>query len=408
MPRPPLPIGTWGAINSRKTGAVWRASAQFRGHDGRTRKVSRQGKTRAAAENALRTHLGSLTKMHGSEDINLETTVEELCAQWLADARADGTRKKSTTDEYEAVINRTIVPGLGGVRLREATTGRLDKFIKMSRDAGRLAEAKQVKNILGQAFDLAVQHDAIPVNPVRSTSRLAKPKKEVRALHVDQLPEVYALIHAWQTKPRPGPKVSEDLADVMTVALGTGARIGEVLGLRWSDIDEVDGVVYLTLRGTVVSPRKKGAGPTTWQPDTKSRAGFRRLFVPPFVVEVLNKRRERYGTNPIDAVFPSKVGTWKSPHNVRANWRDARRGSAFEWVTPHTMRKTVATAVSDEHGKSEAKQQLGHSSETITENHYIQAPASAPDLTGTLERLGQAFSAPEPTDPDEPDTPDAA
>jgi integrase len=43
--------------------------------------------------------------------------------------------------------------------------------------------------------------------------------------------------------------------------------------------------------------------------------------------------------------FASRRGTWLSPQNVRRQWRQARKDTGLEWVTPHTFRKTVATLI---------------------------------------------------------------
>jgi integrase len=57
----------------------------------------------------------------------------------------------------------------------------------------------------------------------------------------------------------------------------------------------------------------------------------------------------------------------------------------MEWVTPHMMRKTVATVVDRERGTKEAASQLGHSGTAVTEAHYIEKTHRAPDLTDVLE-----------------------
>lgn len=88
-------------------------------------------------------------------------------------------------------------------------------------------------------------------------------------------------------------------------------------------------------------------------------------------------------------MFPSRNGTWLSPHNVRRQWREARDDTGFGWVTPHTFRKTVATIIDAEDSTKTAAAQLGHASEDVTTTHYIQKPHLAPDSSNLLEALGQ-------------------
>ena len=78
------------------------------------------------------------------------------------------------------------------------------------------------------------------------------------------------------------------------------------------------------------------------------------------------------------------TGNWVSPANVRRSWR-AARGDEFEWVKPHTLRKTVATLVKETYGVEAAQMQLGHANTRVTEAHYIQRVTVAPDMTSALD-----------------------
>lgn len=111
-------------------------------------------------------------------------------------------------------------------------------------------------------------------------------------------------------------------------------------------------------------------------------------MLPRFAVDTLMRLRlEAYG-NPHDVVFPSAVGTLRSPHNFRRQWRAARESCGFEWVTPHTYRKTVATLLDRERGTKDAAAQLGHSGTAVTERHYIERRLEAPDASEVLQALG--------------------
>jgi len=66
----------------------------------------------------------------------------------------------------------------------------------------------------------------------------------------------------------------------------------------------------------------------------------------------------------------------------------ARDSCGFDWVTPHTYRRTVATLLDRERGTKDAAAQLGHSGTAVTERHYVQRTATAPDMSDVLEVLG--------------------
>jgi integrase len=236
-------------------------------------------------------------------------------------------------------------------------------------------------------FALATRRGALTSNPVRDTGRLRKPRRTVVALDTDQLDGVRAAIRTWQqpTPGKPGPRHSGDLADIVDLLLATGARIGEILALRWEDVDLAAVRPTVTICGTIVYVKGKGF---FRQEGTKANAGYRTVILPRFAVGMVMARQLNAAENPDDAIFVSRRGTWLSPQNVRRQWRQARADTALEWVTPHSFRKTVASLIDKEASAKNAAAQLGHESEEITKKHYIVKPAIAPDSSHTLEKLG--------------------
>jgi integrase len=194
-------------------------------------------------------------------------------------------------------------------------------------------------------------------------------------------------IRRWQqpTPGKSGPRPTGNLADIVDLTLATGARIGEVLAVRWEDVDLAAVNPTLTISGTIVYLKGKGFFRQEW---TKSDAGYRTVVLPRFAVGMLLARKLTAVDNPIDAVFASRRGTWLSPPNVRRQWRQARADTGLEWVTPHTFRTTVATLIDKEVDAKRAAAQLGHTTEEVTKKHYIVKPAVAPDSSTILEQLG--------------------
>jgi integrase len=139
------------------------------------------------------------------------------------------------------------------------------------------------------------------------------------------------------------------------------------------------------ISGTLVYVKGKGLFRQEW---TKSDAGYRMIVLPRFAVGMLLARKIVAADNPYDAIFASRRGTWLSPNNVRRQWRQARAETDFEWVTPHTFRKTVATLINEEADTRTAAAQLGHASEEVTDTYYIAKPVLAPDVSEILEQLG--------------------
>jgi integrase len=394
MARPPLPVGTWGNIRTEKLGPNrFCARARFRDYDGTTRDVEAIGTTGPAAVRALKEKLRDRVAPNDDE-ITRETHISTLANLWIEEITAEERVTPQTINRYESVVRTAVMPGLGNLRIREASVGRLDKFLrKVAKDYP--AAAKVAKVVLGQMFALAVRRGALTTNPVRDTGRLRTPRRTVVALDTEQLEAVRTAIRKWQqpTPGKSGPRPTGDLADIVDLMLATGARIGEVLALRWGDVDLAADHPTVTICGTIVFVKGKGFFRQEW---TKSDAGFRTIVLPRFAVAMLMDRKLTAADNPLDAIFASRRGTWLSPHNVRRQWRQARADTGLEWVTPHTFRKTVATLLDKEANTKSAAAQLGHATEQVTKKHYIETPAVAPDSSDILEQLGAGRTAPDP------------
>ncbi|WP_433615302.1 tyrosine-type recombinase/integrase [Dactylosporangium sp. CA-139114] len=386
MARPPLPIGTWGAIRTEKLGLNrFCARARFRDYDGKTRDVEATGTTGPAAIRALKEKLRDRVTPNDDE-ITRETRIDTLADLWLEQMVAEEQVVPQTLNTYTSSLRSKIRPALGDLRIREATVGRLDKFLREIA-AEHPSAAKTAKVVLGQMFALAVRRGAISTNPVRDTGRLRTPKRKVAALTDDDLHAVRAAIRQWQapTPGKSGPRHTGDLADIVDLMLATGARIGEVLALRWGDLDLGAERPTVTISGTLIYLKGQGIVRQEW---TKSDAGYRTLVLPSFAVGVLLTRKVAAVDSSIDAVFATRRDTWLAPNNVRRQWRRARDEAGLTWVIPHTFRKTVATLIDQEADTKSAAAQLGHGSEQVTNRHYVAKPALAPDVSVILERLG--------------------
>ncbi len=383
MARPPTPPGTWGRVNTKQYGQKWKAWTRFRDYDGRTRLVSAWGRSGAAAKRSLSVVLRDRAD-RGGDDIDGETRLERLASLWLDEVKLSGRISPQTVEDYERLVEKRIVECLGGLRLRECSVSRVDRFLKEIHET-HPSTSHQTRTVLKQMLDLAVRPDALQINPVLGVARLPQSAREVRSLTLDDLVDVRQAVRQWQEAPakngavRPGPKRTGDLADIVDIMLATGSRIGEVLAIRWSDVDLSSVPATVAITGTLVELKGNGL---FRQPKPKTAAGFRGLGLPPFAVEVLLRRQIEAEPNKHDAVLPSRSGTWPYPANIRRQWREARADTKLDWVTPHVFRKTVATIIDREVDSRTAAAQLGHAHEQTTRQHYIERARPSPGLDG--------------------------
>lgn len=125
-----------------------------------------------------------------------------------------------------------------------------------------------------------------------------------------------------------------------------------------------------------------------WQPHPKSEGSRLTYSLPSFARDMLFRRTTEASRNPYDVVFPSSVDKLRDPSSYRKQWNMAREAIGFEWVTPHTFRKSVGTILANAEGVGAAAAQVGHSSASVTTKHYVQKNTNAPDHAAVLEQFG--------------------
>jgi integrase len=377
MGRPPLALGTSGSIRCYRVEAGYRARALHRDFDGRVRAIERRGRTKAAAEAALKLALrdraGVSTRGHISADSRVSA---------LADAWYDGLTDLSPTtmEAYRLRLDRQILPGLGQLRIRELSVGVVDRHLRLVAQNHGTAVARMCRSVLSGMCILAARHDALTHNPVRALARTGgKAKQAPRALTVPQLRQLRAAL-TYDDR-----AIARDLPELVDFLMATGLRIGEACGLAWDAVDLDAGTV--AVRATAV--RIGGQGLVV--KPTKTDAGARTLVLPAWCVTVLRDRAARTATESNRRgrpVFPAPLGGWRDPSNTQADLREALTTAGFDWVTSHIFRKTVATLM-DQAGLSSraAADQLGHANTSMTTDVYFGRKVAATGAAAVLEAL---------------------
>ncbi|MFE0027686.1 tyrosine-type recombinase/integrase [Amycolatopsis sp. NPDC059021] len=382
MPRPRLEIGTYGQIRYSPTPNGWRARTLFRDFDGSTPEVERSGKTKGQAAQRLR---DAIREWKGSSagEITRETQLKDVAPVWLDQLRQDveeGKKSPTTITTYESILNRHVIPGVGELRVREATVMRLDRFLgALQRNVGA-STAKTARTALSGMLSLAARYDAIDTNPTRDTRRIPINKKRPRALNATERAEWLKRLEANEKA------VRWDLPDLSRFMMATGVRVGEALATYWEDIDLKAGTVDIT--HTVV--RLKGEG-LYRKPQPKSESSLRALPMPSWAVKMLRRKAKAVqdeGGTLTGPIFPSTTGGLRDPSNVLRVIREIRGGDHFLWVTSHTFRKTTATALDDAGVATRLiADHLGHARVSMTQDNYLERKVVDPVTAEALEGL---------------------
>lgn len=257
LSRAKTPLGTWGKVTRRKLGpTTWRARATMRGYDGKPRMYQMTGPTGAQAETGLLAKLNAM--LPPTDDvISPDMAMSELAKFWWLEFE-DLKRAANTRRRYREIIDTYILPGVGNLTIREANVSTLDKFLKGVRTKHGNATAKMSKTLLTGMLSLATRHGAAAANPLREVSRIPTDSKEVRALTIDEVAKLRHDVYAWQQPTgRQNGLHEKDILDAVDIMLATGARIGEALAIRWSDVDLVAEKPTVTVRGTIIDVRGK-------------------------------------------------------------------------------------------------------------------------------------------------------
>ncbi|NPV60149.1 MAG: site-specific integrase [Actinobacteria bacterium] len=185
-------------------------------------------RSREAAKAYERRYLDALYARLAGTD--LAVTVQELAEHWLEHMRPR--LKPSTWRDYESSLRLRILPDLGHLQIREVTPLLvLALNDKLARDRTPRTVNKTVAP-LRATFRQAVAWGILTYNPTADVRRVPERRREIDCLSEE---EVARLLEASEGRDR----------TLIAVALGTGLRQGEILALRWGDIDWFRDVIHV-------------------------------------------------------------------------------------------------------------------------------------------------------------------
>jgi integrase len=306
-------------------------------------------------------------------------TVERWFNDWLAsldvttDSGQQGAIRPLTYRSYSSKTKHHIVPALGKTRLDQLTRPQVQAFINDMLKAGlAVRTVAQIRAILRHALNLAVSDGVIARNPVRDTRLRQADYVEVGPLDVEQSR------HLLEVAMRLDKKRRTAWGPILTLALSTGMRPGEVLGLQWGDLDP-EGRTRHVVRAV---QRYEGALHLVPPKTFKSR---RQLPLPVLAVSALKVHQARQreaglSSLPSAWVFPSRAGTLTEPRNVVRAFKRLLVEAGLPTTTRlYDLRHGFASLLlaAGEHPKVVADL-LGHSTTRLTLDTYTHV---LPELT---------------------------
>lgn len=370
MGRLPLPPGTAGEIKIKQVGRSWSARCWYRHEDGTYSDIRRRGRTKELARQAVRDAIKDIVAATPGAEITANTRFDRAARLWLEQYRVDaenGIYSLSSVDTYSDHLRNHVLPALGNLRLVEVKPHVVNSLCQKKLKTYSLSLARHTKAVISNVMTFAVDAGALSTNPAREigplSDRRAKTKrKKARALTSEQVLDFLAKLDQDEEAR------TRDLPDLVRFFLATGERRGEALGAHWSDFDEE--TQTLTMSGNIIQARGKG----TVRNAGKSEAASRPIPLPGWCVQMLKERRAALGEVDPDApIFANSRGGYLNASNLtNRHWVPFRQRAGYEWVTFHTLRKTVGTLL-DEAGLTarQIADVLGHSHPSMTLNNYM-------------------------------------
>ncbi len=289
-----------------------------------------------------------------------------VCSQW--EPAILPTLKFATQRNYQHLIRRHLFPVFGDQSLCDIKRQHIQRFVmeKMVHQRYSWKTSLHLRNLVSKIFATAVDWDYVPANPASGVKLPSRPLRQ--PLRFLTIGEVTRLLEA----------LKEPERTLVLAAVLTGMRIGELLALRWRNVDFERRVIRV--REAVY----EGHNSTP-----KTQGGIRDIPVGPALEQALRRHCTRSRTSEHSLVFPSRNGTHLRPGNLHKRYLHPACAKAelrrFSW---HDFRRTHATLLSDmgEPLKT-AQAQLGHASLSTTAEIYVQAvPASQRAAIERLER----------------------
>ena len=285
--------------------------------------------------------------------------------QWLtiwADNYLGGV-KYNTVRIYKGNIKNHITPALGGVRLSDLHPHTVQVFINGLKGLSPQS-VRMVHQVLHHALERAVMLGYIPKNPAAGCVLPRKAQKEIHPLDDEQ---AAALLEAAR---------GGELENMVTVALFTGLRISELLGLTWDAVDFERGTITVDKQLATFYAQKE-AGPFT-----TPKSGKPRTIAPAaFVMAALRAQRRRQmeaqlragsaWSNPHGLVFTGENGGRVLQQTVDKHFRALTKAAGLEGVRFHDLRHTYAVnAIRAGDDIKTIQSNLGHATAAFTLDRY--------------------------------------
>jgi integrase len=349
---------------------------------GKRRQRAETFRTKDEAETALAKWVAEIAQGTAVDAAKI-TVAEYLTVHWLPTL----TKRSSTLRRYRDLLEKHAIPIIGGVKLAKLSPLQVQDLYQSRLDVGLSpTTVNMLHNVLHKALKQAVRWGVLP----RNVTEMVDAPQPAETRHTTWSAEQTASFLAVADR--------DTDAALWRLALLTGLRRGELLGLRWDDIDLAAGTA--TIRGALV----RGEKGCLEMGQPKTRHGRRTIHLPPSVVEALRPHRTRQLEHRLAVgaayqdgglIFAGPLGAPIHPNTLKRRFDRLADAAGVPRIRIHDTRHSSASlgAANGETIK-ELQARLGHADPAITMRVYVHlTEATQRAAAERMDTLIQSASA---------------
>ena len=264
----------------------------------------------------------AVAEQTGTVFVSKDFTFQEWAIKWLETYKKPHTSDNTYRLTYENTVNKHLLPYFGTHLLKEIKSVDVQAFFATKQDLS-MSMLEKMKLCLTGIFETAIDNDLCIKNPAKSASYTSKAEPNIKKVYSNE--EIETVIEFAKTRI---PEIS--------IILHSGLRRGEVLGLKWEDIDLKNHT--LSVNRSIAD--KEGGGTEIRPPKWNS---YRTIPIELEAVKIL-KSIQKNG----EYVFSSEIGCVQSPNTFSQKvdrFMSTLKGQypTIEKLTPHELRHTFGT-----------------------------------------------------------------
>jgi integrase len=329
------------------------------------------GKTRKEVQEKLKIALRE--QQQGTLVTAPEQTIKQFLDDWLENSHKQNVRPRSH-ERYEQIVRLHILPSLGKVPLQKLAPQQLKKLYADKLKEGLSAiTVTAIHNLLHRALDDAVRWDLLARNVC---DRVSPPRKEHREITPLSVEQIHLLLEAARGHPQEA---------LFVLALHTGMRRGELLGLKWQDISFTEGTLQVRrILNRVPTKMVKEGGQRYIETEPKTKKSRRNIFLTESALDALKQHQDRQLDAKLkagaawenhDYVFCTPLGKHLTPgHDALVQLKKLLVKAGLPAIRFHDLRHSSASLLLSLGVHPKVVQELlGHTQISMTMDIYSHA-----------------------------------